>query len=87
MKTFTLEIVTPDGTEPVRHITSLGVPAEDGRLTLLAHHQPLVCLLRKGTLVVGNEDGTKETRDIDEGTMRVTRDGVTLLLRGLTSAP
>lgn len=85
MNTFALEIVTPNGAEPVRHITSLGVPAEEGRLTVLAHHQPLICLLRKGTLVLGDENGTKVTRDIEEGSMRVTREGVTLLLRGITS--
>jgi F-type H+-transporting ATPase subunit epsilon len=84
MNSFTLEIVTPDGAEPSCRITSLGVPAHDGRLTVLAHHQPFICLLRSGTLVIRMEDGTEATREIDEGSMRVTRDGVTLLVRAIT---
>ena len=48
MRTFKLEIVTRDAGYPPREVTSLNVPAARGRLTVLARHQPLVCMLQAG---------------------------------------
>lgn len=80
MRTFKLEIVTRDAAYPSRDVTSLNVSAEKGRLTVLARHQPLVCSLHAGRTVIRDDEDRKEDWHIGEGTMTVTRKGVTLLV-------
>ena len=50
MRSFKMEIVTPDRHYPERDVTFLDVPAEQGRLTVLAGHEPLICGLCDGLL-------------------------------------
>jgi F-type H+-transporting ATPase subunit epsilon len=80
MKSFNLEILTPLARYPRQEVTALDVPAEQGRLTVLAGHQPLVCGLRQGRIRVERTDGTREQWQIEEGFMTVLREGVTLLV-------
>ncbi len=80
MRTFKLEIVTRDAGYPPREVTSLNVPAARGRLTVLARHQPLVCMLQAGRVTILDAEGAGEDWRIGEGTMTVTREIVTLLV-------
>jgi len=80
MRTFRLEVVTRDAGYPPRNVTSLNVPAEKGRLTVLARHQPLVCMLHAGQVVILDAEGAREDWRIGEGTMTVTPKIVTLLV-------
>ena len=82
MKTFPLEIVTRDEAFPLRDVVSVDVPAALGRLTVLAGHQPLVCMLTEGGMFVGTPDGEKERWQITGGTMTVDRLQVTVLAHG-----
>ena len=81
MNTFKLEIVTPDGSIPVRDVLALDVPAEEGRLTVLADHAPLVCWVTDGTAGITDSEGSEENWTIRRGTLRVTPDLVTLLVQ------
>ena len=81
MNTFRLEIITPDKAYPVREIVSLDVPAEEGRLTILAQHQPFVCCLTGGTVKIKTGSGEPESWLTGPGTMKVIADTVTLLLQ------
>ena len=82
-----LEMVTPTGALPPRAVQFLDVPAEGGRLTILARHQPMVCLLRAGTVVARDAEGAEEQWTIRSGTLTVERGGVTLLTRHLAPIP
>ena len=96
MNTFKLEIITPDKRYPPREVLSVDVPAEKGRLTVLARHQPFICSLTAGTVKIGIRDAGPETGDfeprhtqavgkeewtIGPGTMSVAREAVTLLVK------
>ncbi|MFC1462171.1 FoF1 ATP synthase subunit delta/epsilon [Verrucomicrobiota bacterium] len=79
---FKLEIITPAGATPARMVTFLDVPAVCGRLTVLANHEPMICSLAEGFVRVREDDEVAEERwEIGQGSMEVTRDDVTLLLR------
>jgi F-type H+-transporting ATPase subunit epsilon len=81
---FRLEIVSPDTAYPARDVAALDVPAAGGRLSVLARHQPLVCLLEAGTVRLRSADGVVEEWTIEGGSLRVASDMVTLLVRRLT---
>ena len=81
MNTFTLEIITPDRSYPERTIVMLNVPAEDGRLAVLAHHAPLVCSILSGTVQLMAEDGRNESWQVGSGTLSVEGNAATLLVR------
>jgi F-type H+-transporting ATPase subunit epsilon len=81
MATFKLEIVTPKKTYPPMDIVSVDVPAEEGRLTVLAGHQPFACSLTEGQIMATSEDGRTLTLTISPGTLTVRRDGTTILVR------
>ena len=85
MKTFKLEIITPEQSFPSRDIVAVDVPAAEGRLTVLPGHAPLVCTLTAGNVSLRNTDDTKETLSIGSGTMTVNKAVVTLLVRKATA--
>lgn len=87
MKTFELEIVTPDGGPPPLAATSLDVPAEGGRLTVLPGHQPLIAALRAGRTRVVGAAGARADWLTGPGTLTVAPDGVCLLVRSAAPAP
>jgi len=85
VKTFALEISTPTQTLPPRVLSFLDVPAERGRLTVLAGHQSLVCVLRPGIVRMRSADGDEETLVVGSGTMTVSADHVSILAESLTT--
>jgi len=80
-QTFRLEIVTPGVAYPPREVVSLNVPAEEGRLTVLARHQPFICCLAGGTARITSGEGELENWNLGPGTMTVSRDTVAVLVR------
>jgi F0F1-type ATP synthase epsilon subunit len=78
MSTFPLRIVTPDLALPPREVESLDVPAEEGRLTVLARHQPMICLVRAGRARIAAA-GRLEDWTIAAGVLRVDRQETVLL--------
>lgn len=93
MRTFTLEIVTPERSFPARQVVFLDVPGVVGRLTVLPGHEPFICALTAGPVHLravaalagndGKEPGvTHETWHIKRGTLSVEANRTTLLVRG-----
>ena len=80
MKTFHLEIVTRESALAERSVVSINVPAEHGRLTVLARHQAFVCGLRAGEARIGLPEGTREVWRIGPGTLTVRDDRAVLLV-------
>ncbi len=58
---------------------SVTVPGSEGQMTLLSHHEPIVSLLKKGTIVVRTEGGEKKF-DIVQGVLEVSNNQVTILV-------
>ena len=78
--TLQLGIVLPEAAVPVRAILGIDVPAADGRLTLLANHQPLIAALVPGTAIITTADGKRETWRISAGALQMDNNTATLLV-------
>ena len=81
MGTFLLEILTPEQTYPPREVALVDVPAYEGRLTVEARHEPMICRLRAGLVTIAPEAGPREAWRIGEGTLVVKKDATTMLVR------
>ena len=80
MSTFALKLITREGAQPDRRVTSVDVPAAHGRLTVLARHEPLVCAVLPGAVKVVDEAGTHETWQTPGGVLEVGPEETTLLV-------
>jgi F-type H+-transporting ATPase subunit epsilon len=80
-KLFSLELVTPQGIVVSRHVPCLEAPGEEGRLGVLAGHQPYVVGLAPGLLEIQNADSSRETWNTGKGVMTITRAGVTVVVQ------
>lgn len=58
---------------------SLTVPTLAGELTILGEHEPLITVLKEGTLTV-RTDTAEKTFTVHGGAMEVRREGVTVIL-------
>ncbi len=59
---------------------SVIVPGEEGQMTILGRHAPLLSTLTKGSVNVATGSGNKSF-DITEGFIEVSEDSVTILAK------
>ena len=71
MKTFKLEIVTPEKTVVSEDVESLVVPAQDGYLGVLAGHEPWTVLLKKGDTIALPPNVPHSFRVVGDEAMRL----------------
>ncbi len=81
---FRLDIVLPEIPMPSREVAAINVPASDGRLSVQAHHQPLIAALIPGTMTIVDEHEQQETWTISAGALQVEDNVATLLVREAT---
>jgi len=81
MNTFSVEIVTPLDREAFEHVVSLNVPAGSGRMGILANHQPTICDLKDGVVILKDNTGATTRRDVDPGTLTVAHNRATVLVK------
>ena len=79
MKTFQLEIVTPQGVAYKGDAVQLSVRAVSGSMSVLAGHIPLVTALNNGVCRVYKEEGVPMEADCSGGMLSVTKENVRLL--------
>ncbi len=79
--TFQLAIVLPETPMPPRNVVAIDVPAAEGRLTIMAHHQPLLAALLTGPMTITDNSGERETWHISAGALQVENNIATLLVR------
>ncbi len=79
-----LKIILPEASVPPRTIQGVDVPAADGRLTVLAGHQPLIAALVPGTAIVTAPDGTRESWRLSAGALHMEGDTAILLVTEAT---
>lgn len=58
---------------------SVTLPAVEGEMTILAHHEPFISMLKQGTITVRDEEGTK-TFPVQKGLLETSNGQVTILV-------
>ena len=79
MKSFHLEILTPEKPYFTGECVSVVLPASDGMIGVLAGHSPLVAAVSDGRVVYTAEDGTVGVCAVTRGMFRVSSDRVRVL--------
>ncbi|MGN1248599.1 MAG: F0F1 ATP synthase subunit epsilon [Candidatus Spyradocola sp.] len=79
MKTYSLSIVTPDGSAYSGQAVSLSVRGLEGELAVMAGHVPFVTSLKPCTLTLETPDDQLRTGRVNGGILTVSNDSVTLL--------
>ena len=79
MKTFPLEIVTPEGVAYKGDAVQLSVRAVNGSMSVLAGHIPLVTALKNGVCHVYKSENEMLEADCSGGMLSVTKENVRLL--------
>jgi F-type H+-transporting ATPase subunit epsilon len=74
VKTFQLEIITPERTILKTDVASLVVQATGGKMGVLAHHAPIVASLEPGPLKVTLPDGSVHLYALGGGFIEVAHD-------------
>lgn len=59
---------------------SVHVPGTEGDMVVLAHHEPLIALLRAGTIVLNTEAGESKKYPITTGVLEVSHNKVIVLI-------
>jgi F-type H+-transporting ATPase subunit epsilon len=80
-KPFRLQVVTPDRTVYDESVVSVTVPAEGGRLGILANHAPLIAVLDIGEVDIVEADGDKRMLMTGHGFLEVKDNHVRILAR------
>lgn len=84
---YPLAILTPSGTVYDGHVVSLVAPGASGRLGVLAHHMPLICVLTRGALLCHERTGAWLQFEIEAGILEVTPDRVEVIVDEARRAP
>lgn len=78
-KSIKFEVVTPEKVVSKQEIIQVTIPTEEGEITVLPEHIPLVSILKPGVLEVKTLDNKIEIISVSGGFLEVLRDKVVLL--------
>ena len=78
MNAYRLIILSPEKTEYEGTVVSLNIPCENGRLTVLAGHAPMVAAIAQGVMLIGTEEETLEGK-MESGILKVSRNEAVVL--------
>ena len=81
MKSLNVELITPYDRRGPWEAVSVHVPAEEGPMTVLSGHHPMVCSLTGGEVRVVGDDGEIRAMNVGPGSMTVTRSTVSLIVQ------
>ncbi len=73
------EIVTPEKTIAKEKVISITVPTTEGEITVLAHHIPIVSILKPGIITLKKEDGNVDVMAVSGGFIEVLRNKVVIM--------
>ena len=83
---FHVNIVVPDRLAYEADVSSLVVPAENGYLGVLAHHAPIIALLKPGKITLRDaNDKTTELILKSAGVLEFSENKATIMLDSLES--
>lgn len=60
--------------------TLLTIPSTVGVTTILAHHEPLIALLKEGTIILHDQTGKESTFTVTGGVVEVSNNRAIVLL-------
>ena len=78
--TFHLVIASVGETRFDGPAASATFPGSDGELTVLAHHEPFVTTLKKGSIMVRESAGEQKAFPIENGVLEVSNNRAVVLL-------
>lgn len=78
-KTFRLTIARVDKQLFNDEVFSVTLPGSDGQMTILAHHTPLISLLKEGIIRITESEGQKEFH-VEKGICEISNNQVTVLV-------
>ena len=78
--TFHLVIASVGETQFDGEVISAVLPGSAGELTVMAHHEPLVTTLKKGTILVKDGSGEKKDFPVEDGVLEVSGNRAVVLL-------
>ena len=84
MKTFLLNISSPDGKIFSGAIVSIIVRGVEGEFAVMADHVPFITNVVPGKCIIELEDGTVKNGQTEGGLITVGKDEVTYLTAGVT---
>jgi F-type H+-transporting ATPase subunit epsilon len=76
---FTLTVSKVNGPLFSGEAYSVTVPGTEGELTLLANHEPMITLLKKGMIIVRTAEGVQEFA-IEKGLCETSHGQITILV-------
>jgi F-type H+-transporting ATPase subunit epsilon len=76
---FEVRILTAEKTVLETQVTHLQIPGSEGFLGILAHHAPLITLLKPGPLTVTYPDGRREVFAVSGGFFEVAQNRAVVL--------
>lgn len=79
MATFTFELVSPERVLFSGPVEQVVVPGDDGDMTILAAHAPVMTTLRSGIVAVSADKGAAKRLYVRGGFADVTASGLTIL--------
>ena len=79
MKTFHLEILSPDRAFYIGECSSLTVPLNDGLYGVMADHTPLTAAIEPGEITFEKPDGERVVCAVSQGMMNVDSKNVRVL--------
>jgi F-type H+-transporting ATPase subunit epsilon len=77
---FTLTITNVAGSLFEGMATLVTVPSVDGTTTVLAHHEPIITLLKKGVIRLVDEMGKEREFSIEGGVLEVSNNKTIILV-------
>ena len=78
-KTIKFEVVTPDSVVLKDEVTQITVPTQNGEITVLPDHIPLVATLSHGVIETKTKDGEIKIMSVSGGFIEVLKDKVVIL--------
>ncbi len=78
-KTIKFEVVTPERIVLKQQILQVTVPTEDGEITVLPEHIPLMSILKPGVIEMKLADGELEVVSVSGGFIEIMRDKIVIL--------
>ncbi len=80
MSLFRLNIVAPDKVVYSGEVDYFIAPGEEGELTVLSHHEPLVTGIREGSIRIKKEKEDIREIPVQKGILEVSHNQATILL-------
>jgi len=76
-----IDILTPELSLYSGEASSIILPGIAGQFQLLENHAPIIAALKKGTIEIKSDNGTK-TIDIEDGFVECVKNNVSILIAG-----